>query len=126
MIHKLKYEHLHLTSFSKMRVDLAAQVFILSIPACYIQFTKQVLSQSVAEGLKLTGGPNAQGMAKFIEMADKFFDCLNISNLNEGKEKRKKFRECYTSKDGERLKVQFYLTVCYSKTMNAILIVAKW
>lgn len=23
---KLKYEHLHLTSFSKMRVDLAAQV----------------------------------------------------------------------------------------------------
>ena len=27
MVHKLKYEHIHLTSFSKMRVDLAAQVF---------------------------------------------------------------------------------------------------
>ena len=26
MVHKLKYEHIHLTSFSKMRVDLAAQV----------------------------------------------------------------------------------------------------
>ena len=26
LIPKLKYEHLHLTSFSKMRVDLAAQV----------------------------------------------------------------------------------------------------
>ena len=25
---KLKYEHLHLTSFSKMRVDLAAQVHL--------------------------------------------------------------------------------------------------
>lgn len=26
MVHKLKYEHIHLTSFSRMRVDLAAQV----------------------------------------------------------------------------------------------------
>lgn len=26
ILHKLKYEHLHLTSFSKMRVDLAVQV----------------------------------------------------------------------------------------------------
>ena len=25
MVHKLKFEHIHLTSFSKMRVDLAAQ-----------------------------------------------------------------------------------------------------
>ena len=25
-LHKLKYEHVHLTPFSKMRVDLAAQV----------------------------------------------------------------------------------------------------
>ena len=28
---KLKYEHIHLMSFSKMRVDLAAQVNTLSI-----------------------------------------------------------------------------------------------
>ena len=28
MIPKLTYEHVHLTSFSKMRVDLAAQVSI--------------------------------------------------------------------------------------------------
>ena len=26
MLHKVKYEHVYLTSFSKMRVDLAAQV----------------------------------------------------------------------------------------------------
>ena len=26
LVPKLKYEHIHLTSFSKMRVDLAAQV----------------------------------------------------------------------------------------------------
>ena len=28
LVPKLKFEHLHLTSFSKMRVDLAAQVII--------------------------------------------------------------------------------------------------
>ena len=32
-VHKLKYEHIPLTSFSKMRVDLAAQVMII-ILAC--------------------------------------------------------------------------------------------
>ena len=26
LVHKLKYEHVYLSSFSKMRVDLAAQV----------------------------------------------------------------------------------------------------
>ena len=29
MVPKLKYEHLHLTSFSKMRVDLAVQVITI-------------------------------------------------------------------------------------------------
>ena len=61
--------------------------------------------RSVAQALKLTGGPGAEGTAKFIEMADNFFDCLNVDNLNEGKEKRKKFREPYTSADDKRLKV---------------------
>jgi len=28
IVHKLKYEHLHLTNFSKMRVDLAVQVTV--------------------------------------------------------------------------------------------------
>lgn len=65
----------------------------------------QVLSESVAQALKMTGGPIAQGTATFIGMADKFFDCLNVDNLNEGKEKRKKFQEPYTSKDDVRLKV---------------------
>lgn len=64
-----------------------------------------MLSNSVVAALKLTGGPGAEGTAKFIEMADKFFDCLNVANLNEGKEKWKKFREPYTSPDDERLKV---------------------
>ena len=35
MVPKLKFEHVHLTSFSKMRVDLAAQV-IISLSFIYI------------------------------------------------------------------------------------------
>ena len=34
MVPKLKYEHLHLTSFSKMRVDLAAQVVYMYKYTC--------------------------------------------------------------------------------------------
>ena len=32
LVQKLKREHIHLTSFSRMRVDLAAQVHISFIP----------------------------------------------------------------------------------------------
>ena len=32
LLPKLKYEHIHLTSFSKMRVDLAAQFSNLDVP----------------------------------------------------------------------------------------------
>ena len=31
LVPKLKYEHIHLTTFSKMRVDLAAQVIIYGL-----------------------------------------------------------------------------------------------
>lgn len=56
LIPKLKYEHIHLTSFSKMRVDLAAQV----------------LSESVSKALEMTGGPDAAETARFAGMMDKF------------------------------------------------------
>lgn len=36
LIPKLKYEHLHLTNFSKMRVDLAAQVNINFIVTLFV------------------------------------------------------------------------------------------
>ena len=37
LISKLKFEHINLTPFSRMRVDLAAQVSILRIDAFTIQ-----------------------------------------------------------------------------------------
>ena len=36
MVPKLKYEHLHISSFSAMQVDLAAQVQVLAV----LSFTK--------------------------------------------------------------------------------------
>ena len=40
MAHKLTYEHIYLTSFSKMRVDLAAQVHqnlhLVYVQYCYV------------------------------------------------------------------------------------------
>ena len=75
MVHKLKQEHIHLTSFSKVRVDLAAQVILFDhfthIYMC--TFYRHTKYNSVAQALKLTGGPGAEGTAKFIEMIDKFF-----------------------------------------------------
>lgn len=44
LVHKLTYEHIHLTSFSKMQVDLAVQV-------CCIYFTT-ILHICALPGLK--------------------------------------------------------------------------
>ena len=63
LLPKLKYEHLKLTSFSKMRVDLAAQV----------------LSESVSKALSLRGGDAAAGTANFLLMMDRFFDTTNYT-----------------------------------------------
>ena len=82
---RLKLEHIKLTSFSKMRVDLAAQVYVF-IHLAYgnlIIHTK-VLSQSVATAIKLGGGEEASETAKFVEMCDKWFDAMNVHNYTQG------------------------------------------
>lgn len=88
LVPKLKYEHIYLTSFSKMRVDLAAQV----------------LSQSVSKALEFTGGPEVEETAKFVDMFDKFFDCLNVNNFVTAYHKRKVFQRPYKSGTDFRLK----------------------
>ena len=49
----------------------------------------QVLSETVSKALKTTGEEEAEGTAKFTEMMDKFFDCLNVHNYRHGIESRK-------------------------------------
>ena len=56
------------------------------------------------KALKKAYGDEVRETVKFIEMMDKFFDCLNVTNLVTGKHKRKSFQDPYTSKDDFRLK----------------------
>ena len=73
LVHKLKREHVYLTSFSKMRVDLAAQVsaydyqFIVHV---YTHPLLQVMSETVSKAIELTGGPEAQETAKFVSLVE--------------------------------------------------------
>ena len=83
---KLTNDHINLTPYSKMRVNLAAQV----------------LSETVGSVLHQFGPPEAQGTANVCLMVDKFFDCLNVRNTVEHELKRKPFLKPCHSVDDER------------------------
>ena len=97
IVPKLKYEHIFLTSFSKMHVDLAAQVCkcilytcmcILSVILMCTQhfiLTQQVMSGTVAHAISYRmrdapdyKKPSMECTARFVQMIDKMFDCLNV------------------------------------------------
>ena len=86
LLPRLTYDHINLTSYSVMRVNLAAQV----------------LSASVASVLKSFGPPEVAATAKLCEMVDSFFDCLNVRSMTEHVRKRKPFLAPYTSLDDRR------------------------
>ena len=49
-------------------------------------------------------GDEASETVRFIEMFDKFFDAVNVSNFNSGKHSRKCFKDPYRSGTDFRLK----------------------
>ena len=106
LVPKLKYEQVILNSFSKMTVDLATQVSRPSlllrgaITSLYM-YAYQVLSQSVANALKLTGGDE---VTETVDKFDKFFDCVNVSSLSAGKLSRNAFKSPFRSPNDFRLK----------------------
>ena len=102
LVPKLKFEHVKLTSYSKMRVDLAAQVCFNAHICMQCIHTLQVLSESVANALEQTGGEEVSETVKFVRNMDKFFDCLNVTNFTNGYHKRKVFQN---PKNDFRLKV---------------------
>ena len=51
-----------------------------------------MLSQSVAKALQFSQGPEVEETAKFVDMFDKFFDCLYVNNFTAGYHKRKDFQ----------------------------------
>lgn len=64
---KLKWEHIELNSYSKMRVDLAAQV----------------LSTTVAEAFLYENKPHTKETERFVRIFDKFFDLMNTRHTKE-------------------------------------------
>ena len=83
---KLTFDHIKLTSYSSMRVNLAVQI----------------LSGTMSKVLQLYGGPMCQETAKFCSFMDGFFDCCNVRSLTEGSRSRKPFCKPYTSINDER------------------------
>ena len=70
----------------------------------------QVLSESVAKDLSLTGRPEVEGTVEFADMFNKYLDILNVGNFDNGKRKRKRFhvQEPYRDASDFRLKVNTY------------------
>nr|XP_006814509.1 PREDICTED: uncharacterized protein LOC102808490 [Saccoglossus kowalevskii] len=87
LLHKIGYEHINLTSFSIMRVNLAAQV----------------LSETVFHAIQRFGPPEAGETAKFVMYMDNFFDCLNVRCKEEHLRKRIPNLAPYTNPDDPRL-----------------------
>ena len=86
LVNKLTSDHVNLTSYSVMRVNLAVQV----------------LSETVGNVLNSFGPEETAGTAKFCIMVDKYFDCLNVRNTTEQITKRKPFLKSYYSIDDAR------------------------
>ena len=84
---KLKEEHVNLSSYSKMKVNLAVQT----------------LSATNALVLKSKFGPAYHGTAEFCSMMDKFFDIMNVRDSIEHVHKRKINLQPFKSPEDERL-----------------------
>ena len=67
------------------------------------------MSETVFKALLNSKDTRVEETAKFIGMVDKFFDCLNVTHINNGRRKKKSFQSPYRKPDDFRLKV--YLTV---------------
>ena len=87
LLPKLTLDHVKLTSFSKMKVNLAAQTLSNSVAVA--------LRHHYPEG-------DAEETAKFCEMINKFFDCLNVRSTTEHSRKRNPSLAPYTAVDDQR------------------------
>ena len=64
-----------------------------------------MLSSSVANALDLFYNKEVKGTVLFVQMFDKFFDCMNARSLTEATRNKKPNLAPYRSKDDPRLKV---------------------
>ena len=119
ILRKLKWEHIHLTSYSKNASRLSRPGLLLSINLMYnCLFTRcfitQVLSNSVAGALALDGDPSTTETQRFVRMFNRFFNLLNVRSLSESIRRRKPDTRPYRDPNDERLKVHSYANACIS------------
>lgn len=86
LLPKITSDHINLTPYSTMTVRYAAQV----------------LSNTMATVLKQFGQPDVQETAKFCDMMDGFFDCLNVRSPNESQRKLKPNLRPYVEVNDQR------------------------
>ena len=84
---KITYDHIILTPYLVMSVDLAAQI----------------LSSTMTSVLNHHGGNELSHTSKYCDIIDQFFDCMNVRIVSEHIRKRKKKVAPYTAVDDERL-----------------------
>ena len=94
---KITYDHISLTPYSVMRVDLAAQI----------------LSSTMASVLSHHGGNELSGTSKYCDMIDKF---LTVRSVSEHIRKRKNKVAPYTAIDHERFDWLFNVSLNYFDT----------
>jgi len=73
-----------------------------------VKLAAQVLSQTTAKALIQQNKHDTLSTITFINIFDKVFDCLNVSNINKGRNSKKELA-VYTSPDDWRFKVCFCL-----------------
>ena len=75
----------------------------------------QVLSNSVAEAMKLDDDPATKETQRFVHMFNRFFDMLNVRSVRESVLHRKPDVQPYRNPDDERLKVTSTATYSFAK-----------
>ena len=87
---KLKYEHIHLTSYRKMRVDLAAQVWFIGSYMYYVRYNKitqcmhiHVYHRCWVSLLHMLSPRRRSWNRTFCQKFWQSFDCMNVQSLNE-------------------------------------------
>lgn len=71
----------------------------------YVCVHMQVLSNTVSKAMETRGKAETEGTAKFVDMFNKFFDCLNVSNFTAGMKNKNPFKSPYRKETDFRLKV---------------------
>ena len=86
-------------------------------------YNVDILSTTVAKALRFTFKDAAEETARFVETADKMFDCFNVPSFSQGKKKRKAFQQPYRNKPdfGKDPDFRLEVTISFVTTVSEFL-----